>query len=372
MADPAPMIVLASGGTGGHMLPAVAVARALHKRGAEAIITSDARAVHHGVNAGIETVEIPSSQMLPGLAGKARTALTIARGTWAARHVLKQRKADAVMGFGSYASLPTCFAARVCGLPLMLHAQDAVIGRANRLLAPNACLITSNFPTMEKMPGESRNMIVQTGNPVRADIAALREQPIPEISDSGPISILVVGGSQGAKVFASVIPAALSVLPEQIRARVQLSLQVPEAEVEQTKTELDKLDLAGATVSHFFTDMAERIGAAHLVIGRAGATFAELCLAGRAAIYVPLPTSMDNHQAINATMLQQAGCGWHMPESDLTAESLAAKLEQLFTDPAQIMTAARQARQFQQPDAADRVAEAILDTLASLQTSPAT
>jgi UDP-N-acetylglucosamine--N-acetylmuramyl-(pentapeptide) pyrophosphoryl-undecaprenol N-acetylglucosamine transferase len=358
-------VAIAAGGTGGHLFPAEALAAALAARGQRVALFTDARtAARLGPGfAAAETHVIPAEGLAGrGLARAPRAVAALARGTVAARNVLGRVGAAAVVGFGGYPSVPPVVAARTLPRPrrpaILLHEQNAVLGRANRFLAPFADLVALSFAATAAVPSGVPKRL--TGNPVRPAIAALAGCGYAPPRPAGPIRLLVLGGSLGARVFAEVVPAALAALPGSIRARLSLAMQARAEDAGRVEASLAGAGIA-ATVSPFFADVAERLAAAHLVIARAGAsTVAELACAGRPAILVPLPGAIDDHQAANARALAEAGGARVMPQAALTAEALAEAVATLAAEPGRLAAMAEAAGRVGAADAAERLADAVL------------
>lgn len=240
--------------------------------------------------------------------------------------------------------MPTILAAAHRGLRVVLHEQNSVLGRANRLLASRARIIATSFDKVDGVTDADRGKLHVTGNPVREAIAAVGARPYAVPGEGDPLSILVVGGSQGATVFNEVVPAAIAKLPEDLRHRLTVHQQVPGQANEAVAKVYEACGVRHELAS-FFNDVPERLAAAQLVIGRAGAsTVAELAAAGRPAVMVPYPSATDDHQTGNAQALVEAGGGWLMPQSGLDADSLAQRLGSLLSSPALLARAAGCAR----------------------------
>ena len=352
-------VILAAGGTGGHMFPAQALARELLARDMRVALITDQRGGGFGPDLPqVETHCISAAAMAgTGLGKRLLGALHLGIGFLQARALLKTLTGDVVVGFGGYASVPTVFAAARRGRRVILHEQNAILGRANRLLAPHAWAIATSFESVEGIAPADHGKIRITGNPVRPGIAALANRPAAVADDTGPLRLLVVGGSQGAAVFNSAIPAAISLLQPELRQRIEVCQQVRGPEIETVAAAYRDCGVT-AELAAFVENMAERLGAAHLVISRAGAsTVAELTAAGRPAIMVPYPWAADDHQTANAQHLVEAGGGWLVPQSTLTPESLAERLDSLLSNPALLGRAGRCAR----AKAYDRAAIALAD-----------
>jgi len=363
---PAPLtgpIVLAAGGTGGHLFPAEALARALLARGLQPVLVTDRRGSAFGDRLGAVPVHrVSAATTAPGLVAKLRAAVDLGRGVVEALALLRRLKPAVVVGFGGYPSVPTVQAAALLRLPLVLHEQNAVLGRANRLFAGAARRIAVSFPELAGLKPAHRARLVRTGNPVRPAFAEVRDQPYPTLTSDGPITLVVLGGSQGARIFSEVVPAALARLPQAVRQRLHLSQQCRPEDLERTWAEYGRLGLAQVELSSFFRDVPERLAAAQLVLARAGAsTITELTVVGRPSLLVPYPFAMDDHQSVNAAALAAAGAAWVLPQDGFTAERLAQVLTQRLGDPAGLAAAAAAARAWGTVEAADRLADTVLD-----------
>ena len=365
MTEQTPMVILAAGGTGGHMFPAEALAAELSGRGCRLAVVTDRRGESwQGALDGIEMHRIRAG----GIAGKSFAARLqsgpeLAIGTWQARGILKRLRPAAVVGFGGYASVPTILAACFGGYHTAIHEQNAILGRANRLLASRVGHIATSFEKVEGLPLQAK--AVHTGMPVRPAIVAIRETPYPPLTSDGPVSLLVIGGSQGAHVFSEVIPAALGLLDADLRARLRVSQQCRPEDLEQTRSRYQTAGIDADTKT-FFDDVPERLAAAHLLIGRSGAsTVAETLVVGRPAILVPYPHAIDDHQTRNAYAVDEAGAGWLMPEPSFTPAGLAARLDSLFGLPAILEKAAAAAKGAASVDAAGHLADMVCTLLPS-------
>lgn len=360
-------IVLAAGGTGGHLFPAEALARELLRRGRRVVLITDRRGGAFGdALPEIAVHRIRAATLAPGLVAKLRAVLELGIGAIQARRLIRAIDPAVVVGFGGYPSVPTVFAAGRAGLPVVLHEQNAVLGRANRLLSGTARRIAVAFPALSGLKAGDRDKVVTVGNPVRPAIAALRDRPYAAPPAEAPVHLLVLGGSQGARVFSDVVPAALALLPAALRARIDLSQQCRPEDLDGARAALDGLGLARVALSSFFRDVPARLAACHLAICRSGAsTVAELTAAGRPAILVPYPHAMDDHQRANALAVAASGGAWVMPQTELTPETLAARLLSLLTDPADLERAAAAAHAWGGIDAAARLADTVLALVAS-------
>jgi UDP-N-acetylglucosamine--N-acetylmuramyl-(pentapeptide) pyrophosphoryl-undecaprenol N-acetylglucosamine transferase len=290
----------------------------------------------------------------------ARAGRTILRGVLQARASLRAIRPQVVVGFGGYPSVPALLAAVSRGQRTVIHEQNAVMGRANRLLAPRVTAVACAFPTLQKATPAVRARAVVVGNPVRPQIRALAD--LPYEPPAGEFRLLVTGGSQGARLLSELIPVAVAGLPEAIRLRLKVQQQTRAESLESARRVYADA-LVAAEIAPFFRGMAERLAAAHLVIGRAGAsTVCEIAVAGRPSILVPLKIALDDDQGQNARLLADAGAAEIVREDHLTAQSMTATLKALIEDPARLAAMAAAARQVATPDAADRLADLVEKT----------
>ena len=353
-------IALAAGGTGGHLFPAEALARELMARGHPVVIHTERRgAAYASALQGIEHVVLPARSLAGGVAGKAKAALAIGLAASRARADLRRRGAALMVGFGGYPSFAPALAAKSLGLPLLLHEQATRLSMANRQLLRMADGVATSFADVAGLEGFDPAKVWQTGNPVRQSILDARGD-YPPFGEGEPLRLLVVGGSQSAKVFGEVVPPALLALDPGVRRRLQVSLQYRGEDAGGIGA---RLALAGidADVRPFFEDMGARLRAAHLLIARAGATTAaDLLVVGRPAIFVPIPHGGSREeQRRNAETLAAAGVGWCVPEPELTPEALTGLLAELFASPTRLPQAARAAAALGRPDAAALLADAV-------------
>ena len=338
------------------MFPAEALARELIARGRGIVLVTDPRG--RGFGNRLPEVEVHRISAA-GLAGsglmrRAEGMLQLAVGYFQARRLVRRLKPVLAVGFGGYASVPSVMAAQRAGLPTLLHEQNAVLGRANRLLAARAQAVATSFPATA---GLGHRMGRFTGNPVRAAIASVGERAYPSLD--GPLRLLVLGGSQGARVFARLTPGAIEAIPPGLRERVHIAQQCRPEDLERVRAAYAALGRP-VELAEFFADIADRIAAAHLVISRSGAsTVAELAAAGRPAILLPYPHATDDHQTANAAAFCGAGGGWVMPEAEASAPRLAERLASLLAHPGALSLAAAAARNFGRRDAAQRLADLV-------------
>ncbi|MGB8274963.1 MAG: undecaprenyldiphospho-muramoylpentapeptide beta-N-acetylglucosaminyltransferase [Alphaproteobacteria bacterium] len=353
-------IVLAAGGTGGHMFPAEALAGELNRRGFALALITDRRGASFGEASGVRTLRISAGHVSGSVLAKIKGLAALARGTFEAGRLLRELDPAVVVGFGGYASVPTMLAATRAGLATVLHEQNAVLGRANRLLAHRVDLIATSFEYVEGVES-GRVRLVRTGNPVRPAIAALSREPYPMPQPDGPLHVLVTGGSQGAAVFGQVVPQAVALLPPEHRARISIVQQCRAEDLERAKQAFAAADVR-AELAPFLHDMSDRLRVAQLVICRAGAsTVAELSAAGRPAILVPFPQATDDHQTANAMALAKAGGAVLIPQKELTAAVLAQRLTDFLTQPGRLVGGAAKSRAFGIPEAAERLAETVAE-----------
>jgi len=348
------VIVLSAGGTGGHLFPAQALAGALVRRGCEIVVMTDSRFANYATAfpaARIETV--PSSPF------NAITApFKIAAGIVMAWTKLLKLKPAAVVGFGGYPSVPVMMAANLAGLPTAIIEQNAVVGRANRLVMNHVKVVAAAFPIARFGPSD-KSKIVLTGNPLRPEVEALWGAPYRMPQSGGPLHLLVFGGSQGARAMSEIVPAALSRLPHDLKARLSVVQQCRPEDIETVRQIYANADIR-AELQTFFNDLPRRMADSHLVIARSGAgTVAELMAIGRPAILVPLPAALDDNQTPNADILARADAGWRVKQSDLTPDSLAQMLTKIFSDSPGLARRAASAHSLAVPQAAEKLADVV-------------
>ena len=350
-------ILLAAGGTGGHMFPAEATARALLAKGRDVVLVTDARGQAFDALPDVPVHRIAAASPSGGLLAKAKAAVLLARGTGQASRLIGRLDPAAVIGFGSYASIPTLYAGAGAGVPLLLHEQNAHLGRANRLMANKAAAIGTGFPRVDGLKAHIKAPVIMTGNPVRPAFLDHRDTVYAPPAADRPIRLLVLGGSQGARALSDLVPAALTGLPTEVQARIRLTQQVRTEDLDRVRAAYADTPIE-ADLARFFTDVPDRLAAAHLVIARAGAsTVAELTCLGRPAILIPYPFATDDHQALNAQALEAAGAAMLAPQHSLTAERLREMVNHLLMDVGRLGWMAGNARAFAPIDAADRLAD---------------
>lgn len=359
-------ILLAAGGTGGHLFPAASLAEALKRRGVEVDLATDDRALKYGGEFPARAIHaIPSATTTgAGLVSKAMAAVTLGRGVVSALALVRRLKPRAVIGFGGYPTVPPLLAASILGAPSILHEQNAVMGRANKFLASRVSLIATGFPDLGGVAEGLKGKLRYTGNPVRPAVLEAAKTPYPGFDD-GILRVLITGGSQGARVMSDVAPAALALLSADERSHIRLT--------QQARGE-DKARVAAACaalafpveLAEFFADLPQRIANSHLVIGRAGAsTVSELAVIGRPSILVPFPFALDQDQAANAAVLAANGAATVVPQTEFTPAKLASMLRAALNDPERLARDAAAARRAGVSDAADRLADLVMGISAS-------
>lgn len=357
--------VVAAGGTGGHMFPAEALARAMKARGWRIILATDKRGQNYAANFPAEMIVPLEAATGRGVVGMARAGGAIIKGVGQASAAFSQLGADVVVGFGGYPSAPALVAAVATRRSTVIHEQNAVLGKTNRFIAASVDAVACAFPLSGRVPGSVAQEVVVVGNPVRPDIRALFERPYAAPLDGGPIRLVITGGSQGARILSEEVPKALAALPSAMRSRLRVAQQ---ARYENLKTARLTYQQAGieAEVEQFFPDMARRLETAHLVVGRAGAsTCSELAVAGLPSVLVPLKIATDDHQTLNAGVLVEAGAARAIAEDRFDAQTLCGVLSDLLDSPTMLADMSDAARRVAIPDAAERLADLVEATAAA-------
>ena len=357
--------VLAAGGTGGHMVPAAALAQELTKRGHRVALISDARGVRFpGLFAegpgGVQTHVLPAGRFqVKRPLGWASAMREMWRGRAMARELYRTFRPAAVIGFGGYPALPALLAAFADKIPTAVHEQNAVLGRVNRLVATRVDAIATSYADTERLPARLAAKTHLVGNPVREAVLALRAKAYPLLEEDGIFRVLVTGGSQGASVLSKVVPDGLAMLPPTFRRRLQVTHQARIEDIDAARAQYAEHHIA-AELATYLPDMPEQLAWAHLVIGRAGAsTIAELTAAGRPAILVPLPSATDDHQTANAREMTAAGGARTIAQSAFTAVELAKQMQKLGLDPAALENAAGRAKSVGRPKAVSDLADLV-------------
>jgi UDP-N-acetylglucosamine--N-acetylmuramyl-(pentapeptide) pyrophosphoryl-undecaprenol N-acetylglucosamine transferase len=351
--------MLAAGGTGGHLFPAFALAQELARRGVAVDLVTDARGDRYGTGFPARAIHTVPSATLSGRSVTAvtRTALALMNGVRAAYALLGRVRPGAVIGFGGYPTFPPLVAAKLRRIPTAIHEQNAVLGRANRMLASHVSRIATSFEPTALLPEKLAPRVTFTGNPVRDAVIDWSARPYRAAAPDEPFDLLVFGGSQGARYFSEAVPPAVARLPPAMRARLRLTQQCREEDLAAVRNAYEAAGVA-AELAAFFKDLPERMANAHLVISRAGASsIAELTVLGRPAVLVPLPHAVDNDQLRNAARLADAGAAWCLEQQALTKERLSETISSLMSEPAVLSAAAAAAKQLGRPDAVLRLAD---------------
>ena len=362
MNNPAPLILLAAGGTGGHLFPAEALGVELMKRGLRVRLVTDSRAVRYSGLFSKDMIDVVASETVRGRSPLqlARTGLTLALGTAMALRLMRKLRPAAVVGFGGYPTVPPLLAARLSHIPNIIHDANAVLGRANRLLSRHASAVATSLPGVLDRDPALAGKTTTVGTPMRPAILAAASMPYVPPNPTGPFRLLVVGGSQGARVMSDIVPGAIEQLEPSLWKRLILTQQVREEDMTRVRAVYDKLKIH-AELAPFFTDLPARLAANHLVVSRSGAgTVAELAAIGRPSILVPLPGSIDQDQFANAGVLAEAGGALRIAQTDFTSDRLAAEISGLAAEPARLGTMAKAARSASRLDAAERLADLVV------------
>jgi len=352
--------VLAAGGTGGHMIPAHALAAELKSRNHGVLLITDERGARFpGLFENVPVHILPAGRLGGGPFGWLKAAASVVRGRAQAKRLYREHTPDAVVGFGGYPAFPALLAGSALRIPTVLHEQNAVMGRVNRLLAGEAAAIGTAYDEVDRLKPRYREKAVLIGNPVREEIARLGELPFPPFDEYAPLKILVTGGSQGATVLSAVVPEGLGMLEPSLRRRLQVVQQCRPDDIERVRAQYAELGIP-AELMTYIEDMATKIADAHLVIGRAGAsTVAELTAAGRPAILIPFAAATDDHQTANARELVKAGGARAIAQHSFTPEVLARQIEALAMDPVALNNAAARALSVGRPHAARDLADLV-------------
>jgi UDP-N-acetylglucosamine--N-acetylmuramyl-(pentapeptide) pyrophosphoryl-undecaprenol N-acetylglucosamine transferase len=355
-------VLVAAGGTGGHLFPAEALGAALARRGVGLDLATDHRATHYSGNFPARATHIIPSSAVRGRdpISLGVTAAIIGGGVFKAWRLLGELKPTAIVGFGGYPTIPPILAASLRGIPTIIHEQNAVMGRANRFLAKRVTAIATGFRNVALPDPSWAAKITWVGNPVRPAVilAATKSYAPPDIG--GPLRLLVFGGSQGARVMAEIVPPAIGRVEPALWPRLHITQQARDEDLDEVKKSYSEFGIA-ADVAPFFSDLPARMAAAHLVISRSGAsTVAELAAIGRPAILVPLPNALDQDQMANAGMLQTAGGALRLPQAEFTPSRLASEISALAAEPQRLAAMAANAKKAGTLDAAERLADLVL------------
>lgn len=352
--------VLAAGGTGGHLIPAFALAAELHQRGHHVALITDER----GAQIPGKPDFLPAHVLPAGRFGKnplhwPKAARAVMEGRRMALRLFESFAPSAVIGFGGYPALPALLASTSAEIPSLIHEQNAVLGRVNRLLAGRVNAIATAYPDVARLKPKHGDKVHLVGNPVRGEVLALREEEFPAFTHDSLLKVLVTGGSQGASVLSEVVPDGLAMLPPALRQRLQVTQQCRAEDIERVRERYRAHDIP-AELGTYFEDMAARLADAHVFIGRAGAsTIAELTAVGRPAILIPLPIATDDHQAANTRELVKAGGARMIRQANFNGKELAKQVQVLAMKPATLATAAHGAWNCGRPRAVEDLADLV-------------
>jgi len=351
-------IVLASGGTGGHVFPAQKLSEELLKRKYNVALITDDRGNRYANNfdKSINIHIVRAKTFKKGAFSKIGTIFNILCGFFYALKILMRMKPSAVVCFGGYASFPTTLAASFLKIPIIIHEQNALLGRTNRFILPFANKLATSFSKVEKIAKVYKKKVVFTGNSIREEFEKIHNN---RYCYDGKLNILVTGGSQGAKVFSDVIPDAIKKLSRKEKDSIRIVQQVVEADVKEVQNKYAKMKV-DAEISPFIKDMAGNLKKTNLFIGRSGSsTINELMIVGRASILVPLPISMEDHQAVNASILADAGASFFMRENVFTADTLSEKLSYFLKNPDVLKVAGANAKKIAILGASSKLADVV-------------
>ncbi len=360
MSGPSRHYVLAAGGTGGHLIPAFALAVELERRGHHcALITDDRGSRLPGKPHSLVAHILPAGRIGKNPLHWPKGVGAILEGKRMAARLFESFQPSAVIGFGGYPAFPALWAATSAGIPSVIHEQNAVLGRVNRFLAGRVDAIATSYRETERLKPKHLAKTHLVGNPIRAEVLALRDQPFPAFSEDGLLRVLVTGGSQGAGILSQVVPDGLAMLPPNLRNRLQVTQQCRPEDIEAVRSRYTSHEIP-AELGTYFEDMHERLADAHLFIGRAGAsTVAELTAVGRPAILVPLPIATDDHQAYNTAEICAAGGARMIRQDKFTASELAKQIQAIARNPQTLATAAHAAWNCGYPNAVSDLADLV-------------
>jgi UDP-N-acetylglucosamine--N-acetylmuramyl-(pentapeptide) pyrophosphoryl-undecaprenol N-acetylglucosamine transferase len=352
--------VLAAGGTGGHMMPAHALAAELRRRGHHvALITDERGAKIPGLFDEVPVHQMPAGRLGGGPMGWLRAARSIWEGRGMALRLYETFKPSAVIGFGGYPALPALLAAKKAGIATVIHEQNAVLGRVNRFVSGQVNAIALATPDTQRLSAKAQTKAHVVGNPVRDEVMVLRDQPYPVIDGESVFRVLVIGGSQGAQILSDIVPDGLAMLPPNLRRRLQVTQQCRAEDIDRVRERYAELGIP-ADLATYMTDLPDRLAWAHLVIARSGAsTLAELTAAGRPSILIPLPGATDDHQTANCTEVVKAGGARMIAQSQFTPAELAKQMQKLGLEPEGLIAAAKRAWTCGRPHAAKDLADLV-------------
>ena len=349
-------VVLAAGGTGGHIFPAEALASELLSQGCEVILITDKRYKKHILTPDeMEVRVIAAASPSGGIFSKVKAVPVILSGIRQAKSELKKIKPDVVVGFGGYPSFPTMYAATKLKIKTVIHEQNCMMGKVNKVLCKSVSIIATSFREVKGISEKYHNKVVLTGNPVRPAIKALRDIPYPDPDDGEVVQLLVIGGSQGATIFSEVIPDAVCKLSEEIKSKIRIDQQCREKDIEGVKKVYNEQGIS-ANLTTFFEDIPTKIASAHIIIARAGAsTVSEITVAGRPSILIPYKFAADDHQTVNAMALEKKEATMLIKQDDFNSEELAKVLKSLLSNPEKLITMARNSYSLGNTDAVKKL-----------------
>jgi UDP-N-acetylglucosamine--N-acetylmuramyl-(pentapeptide) pyrophosphoryl-undecaprenol N-acetylglucosamine transferase len=364
----APLLTIAAGGTGGHMFPAQALAEAMLRRGWRVKLSTDARGARYtgGFPHVVEIEQVSSATFARGgKVGKALVPLRVFGGVVGAAIRMLRDRPDVVVGFGGYPTIPAMAAATLLRKPRMIHEQNGVLGRVNRIFARRVNTVAcGTWPT--ELPAGVDG--VHSGNPVRKAVLDRAGAGYIPPGDY-PMSILVMGGSQGARILSDVVPPAIAGLPTALRRHIRVSHQAREEDHARVADYYAGEGIP-ADVQSFFNDVPTRMAEAQLVISRAGASsVADISVIGRPSILVPLAIATGDHQSANARALSDAGAAIRVPESRLEVGTLTEQIESVLSDPDGALQMALAAHSVGKPDATEALV-ALVEGLAGRDATP--
>lgn len=352
--------VLAAGGTGGHLIPAFALGQELIERGHHVALVTDERGTRiPGCPDKIATHILPAGRITRNPASWPQGIKAIAQGRSMARRLYDSFAPSAVVGFGGYPAFPALLGAFADRIPTIIHEQNAVLGRVNRFTARRVDAIATAYSDILRLSPRYQHKVHLVGNPVREEVLELRDQGYPPLSEDGIFRVLVTGGSQGASILSEIVPDGLTRLPLNLRRRLQVTQQCREEDIDNVRETYAKHDIP-AQLATYLPDLPERLGWAHLVIARAGAsTIAELTCAGRPAILVPLPSATDDHQSYNVREMVAAGGARAIAQRSFTPIELAKQIQKIALEPGALENAAKAARNVGRPNAVAELADLV-------------
>jgi UDP-N-acetylglucosamine--N-acetylmuramyl-(pentapeptide) pyrophosphoryl-undecaprenol N-acetylglucosamine transferase len=360
--ETSPLILLAAGGTGGHLFPAEALGVELIRRGLRVRLATDSRALRYSGLFTRETIDVVPSATVRSRApwSLAHTGLMLAAGGAVSVNLMRRLRPAAVVGFGGYPTLPPVLAARLLGVPGIIHEANAVLGRANRFLSKHVSAIATSLPGVLDRDPALAGKTTTVGTPMRPAILAAAAINYVSPQSTGPFRLLVVGGSQGARVMADIVPGAIERLEPSLWNRLMLTQQVREEDMSRVGAVYERLKIK-AELAPFFSDLPARLASNDLVVSRSGAgTVAELAAIGRPSILVPLPGSIDQDQFANAGVLAQANGALRIAQADFTPDRLAAEISALAAEPARLAAMAAGARSVGRLEGAERLADLVM------------